>query len=131
MEDEIEQLVIEKMQERHNEYINEVRLQVIKEKAPNPENAQTLKRLAILEKKNASGLARSAMEVLRPQKLEEIIGQDRAVKSLLAKMASPYPQHILLYGPPGVGKTSAARLVLDIVKHMPQSLSKRCPFCGG
>lgn len=129
LEDEIEQLVIEKMQERHNEYINEVRLQVIKEKAPNPENAQTLKRLAILEKKNASGLARSAMEVLRPQKLEEIIGQDRAVKSLLAKMASPYPQHILLYGPPGVGKTSAARLVLDIVKHMPQSpFLKDAPF---
>ena len=129
LEDEIEQLVIEKMQERHDEYINEVRLQIIKEKAPNPENAQTLKRLAILEKKNASGLARSAMEVLRPQKLQEIIGQDRAVKSLLAKMASPYPQHILLYGPPGVGKTSAARLVLDIVKHMAHSpFLKDAPF---
>ena len=129
LEDEIEQLVIEKMQERHDEYINEVRLQVIKEKAPNPENAQTLKRLAILEKKNASGLARSAMEVLRPQNLQEIIGQDRAAKSFLAKMASPYPQHILLYGPPGVGKTSAARLVLDIVKHMDHSpFLKDAPF---
>lgn len=129
LEDEIEQLVIEKMQERHDEYINEVRLQVIKEKVPNPENAQTLKRLAILEKKNATGLARSAMEVLRPQKLEEVIGQDRAVKSLLAKMASPYPQHILLYGPPGVGKTSAARLVLDIVKSMSHSpFQKEAPF---
>ena len=129
LEDEIEQLVVEKMQERHEEYINEVRLQIIKEKVPTPENAQTLKRLAILEKKNASGLARSAMEVLRPQNLEEIIGQNRAVKSLLAKMASPYPQHILLYGPPGVGKTSAARLVLDMVKKMSHSpFQQEAPF---
>ena len=31
--------------------------------------------------------------------LEEIVGQERALQALLAKMASPYPQHILLYGP--------------------------------
>jgi ATP-dependent Lon protease len=129
LEQEIEQQVMEKMQERHEEYINEMRLQVIKEKAPNPENAQTLKRLAILEKKNAAGLARSVMEVLRPQTLEEIIGQDRALKALLAKMSSPYPQHILLYGPPGVGKTSAARLVLDTVKTLPSSpFQTKAPF---
>ncbi|MDD2211741.1 MAG: Lon family ATP-dependent protease [Clostridia bacterium] len=129
LEQQIEQRVVEKMQERHDEYINEVRLQVIKEKAPNPENAQTLKRLAILEKKNTLGLARSAMEVLRPQTLEEIVGQERAAKSLLAKMSSPYPQHILLYGPPGVGKTSAARLVLDIAKNLEHSpFQAEAPF---
>ncbi|MGI6587967.1 MAG: Lon family ATP-dependent protease [Peptococcia bacterium] len=129
LEEELEQRVMQKMQERHDEYINEVRLQIIKEKAPNPENAQTLKRLAILEKKNFASLARSVMEVLRPQKLEEVVGQDRAVKSLLAKMACPYPQHILLYGPPGVGKTSAARLVLDIVKNLAQSpFQAKAPF---
>ncbi|HHY05612.1 MAG TPA: ATP-dependent protease, Lon family [Clostridia bacterium] len=121
LEKELELQVMEKMQERHEEYINEVRLQIIKEKAPNPENAQTLKRLAILEKKNFTGLTRSVWEVLRPQSLTEIVGQDRAIKSLLTKMASPYPQHILLYGPPGVGKTSAARLVLDLIKNLAQS----------
>ncbi len=129
LEDKLEQRVAQKMQERHEEYINEVKLQVIKQYSPNPENAQTLKRLAILEKMNSSGLARSAMEVLRPQSLEEVIGQERGIKALLSKMASPYPQHILIYGPPGVGKTSAARLVLEQVKAMEQSAFKKdAPF---
>ena len=56
------------------------------------------------------------MSLLRPEKFEEIVGQERAIKSLLSKMASPYPQHIILYGPPGVGKTSAARLALEEAK---------------
>lgn len=129
LEDQLEQRVVQKMQERHEDYIREVKMQILKETLPNPENAQTLKRLAILEKKDASGLARSVMEVLRPKKLEEIVGQGRAVKSLLAKMASPFPQHILIYGPPGVGKTSAARLVLDIVKNLEKSpFQKEAPF---
>jgi len=37
---------------------------------------------------------------------------------LLSKMASPYPQHIILYGPPGVGKTTAARLALEEAKKL-------------
>ena len=53
------------------------------------------------------------MELLRPENLSEIIGQERAIKALKAKLSSPYPQHLILYGPPGVGKTTAARLVLQ------------------
>ena len=34
------------------------------------------------------------------------------------KLSSPYPQHIILYGPPGVGKTTAARLALEEVKKL-------------
>lgn len=129
LEEQLEQRVAQKMQERHDDYVNEVKLQVIQEHNPNPENAQTLKRLAILEKMNSSGLTRSAMEVLRPGTLEEIVGQERGVKSLLAKLASPFPQHILIYGPPGVGKTSAARLVLDYVKNISRSpFKKESPF---
>lgn len=128
-EEQLEQKVTQKLQEKHEEYVSEVKMRLIKEGNPNPENAQTLKRLAILEKMNASGLARSAMEVLRPQTLEEVIGQAQGVKSLLAKMASPYPQHIIIYGPPGVGKTSAARLVLETVKQLEHSsFGKNAPF---
>jgi ATP-dependent Lon protease len=129
LEDQLEQRVAQKMLERQDEYLKEIKMQIIKETAPNPENAQTLKRLAILEKMNNSGLSHSAIEVLRPRQLSEIVGQDRGIKSLLAKMASPFPQHILIYGPSGVGKTSAARLILEIVKNMEHSpFQKDAPF---
>lgn len=129
LEEQLEQKVAQKLQEKHEDYINEIRAQVIKENSANPENAQTLKRLAILEKMSASGLARSALEVLRPSTLDEIVGQEQGIKLLLSKMSSPYPQHILIYGPPGVGKTSAARLVLETVKKMEHSSFKaEAPF---
>ena len=57
------------------------------------------------------------------------MGQERAVKSLRAKLSSPYPQHLLLYGPPGVGKTTAARLVLEAVRGTALSpFHKDAPF---
>ncbi|MDQ7794595.1 MAG: Lon family ATP-dependent protease [bacterium] len=121
LEDKLEKKIAERMQQRHEEYVKELRLQVIKETA-GPENAQTLKRYATLEKMERQRLTRSIMEILRPARLDEIVGQERAVRALLAKIAAPFPQHVILYGPPGVGKTSAARLVLEAarkVKHSP------------
>ncbi|MBM7867808.1 ATP-dependent protease, Lon family [Heliobacterium gestii] len=115
VEDKLEKLVADKMQERHEEYMREIKMQVLKETG-GPENAQTLKRLAQLEKMNNVTLARSAMEMLRPQQLNEVVGQERAVQAILSKLASPYPQHILCYGPPGVGKTTAARLAFQAAK---------------
>ncbi|MDS1030558.1 Lon family ATP-dependent protease [Bacillota bacterium LX-D] len=128
VEDKLDAKIAEKMQERHEEYIQEIKLQVIKENA-GPENAQTLKKLAVLEKLNQIQLAKTAMEVLRPSKLEEIVGQERAVRALLAKVASPFPQHIIVYGPPGVGKTTAARLALEAAKSVKRtSFRKEAPF---
>ncbi|SMC91965.1 Lon family ATP-dependent protease [Sporomusa malonica] len=124
LEDRIEKKIAEKMEERHQEYVQEIRMQVIKEESDaNAENPQTLKKFALLEKLETRKLTRSAMELLRPAALDEIVGQERAVEALRAKLASPYPQHLILYGPPGVGKTTAARLVLEEAKKL-----KSTPF---
>ncbi|HOV80839.1 MAG TPA: Lon family ATP-dependent protease [Bacillota bacterium] len=122
VEDELERKISEKLQQRHEDYVKEIKMQVIKENS-GPENAQTLKKLAILEKLEQRKLSASAIEFLRPSSFDEIVGQERAVKALLAKLASPYPQHIILYGPPGVGKTTAARLALEAAKQ-----AKNTPF---
>ncbi|UWG97240.1 Lon family ATP-dependent protease [Dehalobacter sp. DCM] len=128
VEDRLNQAVQEKMQERHEEYIKEIKTQVLKETS-GPENAQTLRKLAQLEKMNATRPVSSAIEVLRPRTPEEIIGQEKALQALLAKLATPFPQHILIYGPPGVGKTSAARVALETVKEFPDSpFGKDAPF---
>lgn len=113
IEKEVENLVIEKQ----DKYIDELRLSVIK-KQRGPENAKTLKKYAELEVLDSRKLTKNIQLQLRPESFSEIVGQERAIKSLLSKMASPYPQHIILYGPPGVGKTTAARLALEEAKKM-------------
>lgn len=120
VEDELEKKINERLQQRHEDYVREIRMQIVKENT-GPENAQTLKKLAILEKLEQKNLVRSALDVLRPSSMEEIIGQERPVKALLSKLASPFPQHILLYGPPGVGKTTAARIALEAARDLKYS----------
>ncbi len=121
VEEDLERKIAEKLQERQDQYLNEMREQLLKEKGT-PENAATLKKLAVLEKKKQVHLNEAIGVVLRPRSPEEIIGQERALKALIAKLAAPYPQHILLYGPPGVGKTSAARIALEYVKSLGDSI---------
>ena len=116
MEDKIERKVNEKLEHDHQEYVKDIRLQILKDEKPDFESPHDLKKREELEKLDKVKLTQSVMELLRPKSLEEIVGQERAVKSLRAKLASPYPQHLILYGPPGVGKTTAARLVLEAVR---------------
>ncbi len=110
---EVEKQIIEKQ----DKYIDEVRLGIIK-KQRGPENSKTLKKYEELECLDAKHLTQNIMSMLRPESFSEIIGQERAIKSLISKMSSPYPQHIILYGPPGVGKTTAARIALEEVKKL-------------
>ncbi|AUW92594.1 MAG: ATP-dependent protease, Lon family [Sulfobacillus thermosulfidooxidans] len=128
LEDDLEKRIAEKMQEKHEDYVRDIRNQILKEDV-GPESPETLKKFAALVKLDEGGLTQSALEVMRPSRLDEVIGQEDAIDSLLAKLASPYPQHVLLYGPPGVGKTTVARLVLAVARKLPQSpFSEEAPF---
>lgn len=122
IEEGIKREVLKRMETREMEYLNEMKLQVIK-KHTGLENASTLKKYADLELMKRVRLTKSVMEVMRPQKQEEIIGQEKSVSALISKIASPFPQHVILYGPPGVGKTTTARLALEIAKRR-----KHTPF---
>lgn len=111
IESQVEQSIIEKQEK----YIDEVRLSVIN-KQKGVENKKTLSKLNNLIELDSRTTSKNIMSFLRPTNFSEVVGQERAVKSLISKLSSPYPQHIILYGPPGVGKTTAARLALDEVK---------------
>ena len=129
LEDRIEKKVTEKLEQEHAEYVDDIRRQIIKEEKPAAESPQDKEKREKLEAMEKVHLTQSVMELLRPQNFSEIVGQERAVKSLLAKLSSPYPQHLLLYGPPGVGKTTAARLVLEAAKGKAASpFAKDAPF---
>ena len=116
LEDRIERKVTEKLEKDHEEYVDDIRRQVISEESPGAESPHDKKKREDLEALEEIHLTQSVMELLRPRSFDEVVGQERAVRSLMAKLSSPYPQHLLLYGPPGVGKTTAARLVLEAAK---------------
>ncbi|MCJ7856384.1 ATP-dependent protease LonB [Lachnospiraceae bacterium NSJ-143] len=60
-------------------------------------------------------------EKTRPSAMEDVIGQEEGIKALRAVFCGKNPQHVLIYGPAGVGKTAAARLVLEEAKMNPDS----------
>jgi ATP-dependent Lon protease len=127
-EEEIERRVNEKMAERHQEYVKDLKLEALRETG-GPETPGSQAKLDELDALSKRGLAASALAQLRPQTLREVVGQEAAVRALLAKISSPYPQHAILYGPPGVGKTTVARLVLEVAKGRPYTpFLKDAPF---
>lgn len=115
LEADLEQKIADRLEENHQDYVQDIRRQVLQEEKAGETPMEQQKRQK-LEAMDQISLTQSVMELLRPKTLTDIVGQERAVASLLAKLSSPYPQHLILYGPPGVGKTTAARLVLEAAK---------------
>ena len=117
VQSKIESQVEQSIMEKQEKYIDEVRLSVIN-KQKGIENKKTLSKLNHLIELDSRNTSKNIMSFLRPRSFDQVIGQERAIKSLISKLSSPYPQHIILYGPPGVGKTTAARLALEEVKKL-------------
>ncbi len=115
VEEKIESKVNLKMAERHQEYLKDLKLEAIREDG-GPETPATQKKLEELVALDGRKLSASALQLLRPASLGDVVGQKSAIGSLLAKISSPFPQHVILYGPPGVGKTTVARLALEVAK---------------
>jgi Lon-like ATP-dependent protease len=82
---------------------------------------ESVKELEKLRRMREIKLTEPLSEKTRPSSFNEVIGQERGIKSLKAALCGPNPQHIIIYGPPGVGKTAAARLVLEEAKKNPFS----------
>lgn len=77
---------------------------------------ESKKEIEKLRRLRSIHLSEPLSERTRPARFDEIIGQVEGIRALKAALCGPNPQHILVYGPPGVGKTAAARLVLDEAK---------------
>lgn len=84
---------------------------------------ENTKELNNLNRLRQISLSKPLTEKSRPSSFDEVIGQEKGIKALKAALCGPNPQHVIIYGPPGVGKTAAARLVLEEARK-----SKLSPF---
>lgn len=70
-----------------------------------------------LRKMRSIALSEPLSEHVRPESFRDIVGQEDGIRSLKAILCGKNPQHVIIYGPPGIGKTCAARLVLECAKN--------------
>ncbi len=90
---------------------------------------ESSRELENLRKMRGVHLSEPLAEKVRPASFKDIVGQEEGIKSLKAILCGANPQHVLIYGPPGIGKTCAARLVLEAAKHSHGTpFTKDAPF---
>jgi Lon-like ATP-dependent protease len=82
---------------------------------------ESRKEMEKLQRMRDLSLTEPLSEKTRPSTFDEIIGQIEGLKALRAALCGSNPQHVIIYGPPGVGKTAAARLILEEAKLNPVS----------
>lgn len=99
-------------------FLNLLRAQQGNKVAVEKESRKEMEKLRRLREIN---LTEPLAEKTRPSKFEDIIGQEEGLKALRAALCGPNPQHVIIYGPPGVGKTAAARLILEEARNNPDS----------
>ena len=80
----------------------------------------------------ASTRTRSTKPGLRPRALDDYIGQDRVRENLQVSIAAARQRgealdHVLLYGPPGLGKTTLAYVIAnELGVAGPRDVRARC-----
>jgi len=84
---------------------------------------ESRKEMDKLRKLRSISLTKPLAERTRPASISDIVGQKEGLRALKAALCSSNPQHVLVYGPPGVGKTAAARVILEEAKK-----NKMSPF---
>src|SRR6478672_1121218 len=67
-------------------------------------NKENKKEMENLRKMKKISLTEPLTEKSRPTKFEEVIGQEKGIKALQAAICGPNPQHVIIYGPPGIGE---------------------------
>ncbi|NHN30127.1 ATP-dependent protease LonB [Paenibacillus agricola] len=77
---------------------------------------ESKKEMEKLRKLRSISLNKPLSEKTRPVSLKDIVGQKEGLRALKAALCGANPQHVIIYGPPGVGKTAAARVVLEEAK---------------
>ena len=77
---------------------------------------ESVREMEQLRRMRSISLSEPLAEHVRPQRFQDIIGQEEGIRSLKAILCGKNPQHVIIYGPPGVGKTCAARLALEAAK---------------
>lgn len=82
---------------------------------------ESKKELEKLRKLRSISLNKPLAEKTRPSAMEDIVGQKEGLRALKAALCGANPQHVIVYGPPGVGKTAAARVILEEAKKNPES----------
>ncbi len=86
---------------------------------------ESRKELEKLRRLREIKLTEPLSEKTRPSSLKDIVGQEQGLRALRAALCGPNPQHVIIYGPPGVGKTAAARVILEEAKRISISPFKK------
>lgn len=71
------------------------------------------KEIAHLRQMRNCRLTEPLSSLTRPTSFHDVVGQTEGLELLRSALCGPNPQHVIIYGSPGVGKTAAARLVLE------------------